>query len=149
MFNFVLSMEALDSIQVNEGTKHNGIKSWKNVDSAKLGPDNPPPVPLMCAPSVAFDPTIIGGDSSNMVSLIRPGGDNCPLLSAALSDLQVLGLDTDIIAKRQLFAVRSAKREFQDRELCFQPDGGFIVKESRKPPCLCSASTIAAKYLTF
>jgi hypothetical protein len=52
---------------------------------------------------------------------------DCLLLSAALRDLKVLGLDMDVVAKRQLFGLRSVRREFPDRVVTFQPDGTFTI----------------------
>jgi hypothetical protein len=55
------------------------------------------------------------------------GGGDCLLLSAALCDLKFLGLDMDVVAKRQLFGLRSVRREFPEREVTFQPDGTFTI----------------------
>ena len=71
-----------------------------------------------------------GVEDSNSVKngiMDSSGGGDCPLLSAALCDLKLLGLDMDVVAKRQLFGLRSVRREFPDRDVTLQPDGTFTI----------------------
>lgn len=137
-------MAFIHSIQVKESFVENGSKKWKHFDQFS----NPSPVIDLPA-SVAVDPRISTlGDFVENAIIDLPGG-GCPLLSAALRDLKVLGLDMDVVTKRQLFALRSAKREFQDREIYFQPDGGFIIQGYLKPPCLSSTAIAVARYFTY
>ena len=123
LYSVIMSMAFIHFIQVKKSFVENRSKKWKHFDQFS----NPPPFIDLPA-SVAVDPRIsTPGDFVENAIIDLPGGGDCKLLSAALCDLKVLGLDMDVVAKRQLFGLRSVKREFPDREITFQPDGTLTI----------------------
>lgn len=106
LFSFIISLNCLSSIQINQASILNGFKIWKLFEK------------------IQFDSNL-----SLTEDLKNEKKPQCPLLAAALEDLKILGLDNDLTSKRRLFDIRSVKREFSDRIILFNNDDGFIIKE--------------------